>query len=142
MAVDWIKGWIANTRSLNRCVYALDNPLYYLDPWGLTSVPNVLINGKEVSTFIAEDGTDYIDPLTAFEAVGIKLDPMWTGSPYYKSNWSLKDEYAIGSGWQKVTKILALTLLVEPQGSSYDFAGPFIHITVKKTIESTIEDYF
>ena len=42
MAVDWIKGSIAISESLNRYVYVRDNPIRYIDPFGLFDFDTVL----------------------------------------------------------------------------------------------------
>ena len=35
MAVDWVKGSIITPASLVQYIYVLDNPIRWVDPWGL-----------------------------------------------------------------------------------------------------------
>jgi len=83
MAVDLVKGWISEPATLVQYVYALDNPILFIDLNGREAVPTV--NGVPIMSAWGDNSITFANLSEIFDAVGVKY-----GS-YYDTAYGYRD---------------------------------------------------
>jgi len=104
--------------------YVLNNPILYIDPFGMLYVT---VNGKSVGS-LAQGNVVYIDAIDAFEALGFTM--VKSGS-VYTSRWRLYDFTARGTMHVHTAYYASLTL----QAYRNEISPAYFSLTGTKTVD-------